>query len=144
MVIVGQILQAKGTQVWSAGPEDTVYEALQIMAEKGIGALLVMEADSLAGIFSERDYARKIALAGKSSMDTPVRDVMTKEVVCITRQHTTVECMEIMTEKRFRHLPVKEAEKVIGLISIGDVVKAIISDQEFTIKQLENYITGER
>jgi len=114
------------------------------MAEKRIGALLVMEADNLVGIFSERDYARKIALAGKSSMDTPVREVMTKEVVCITRQCTMVESMELMTEKRFRHLPVKEDNKVIGLISIGDVVKSIISDQEFTIKQLENYITGER
>ena len=144
MVTVGQILQTKGTQIWSVGPDDTVYEALQSMAEKRIGALLVMEADNLVGIFSERDYARKIALAGKSSMDTPVREVMTKEVVCITRECTMVECMELMTEKRFRHLPVKEDEKVIGLVSIGDVVKSIISDQEFIIKQLENYITGER
>lgn len=144
MLTVGQILQAKGTDIWSIRPDDTVYAALKLMSEKDVGALLVMDGDRLVGIFSERDYARKIILMGKSSMNTPVSDVMTGNVICITPQHNTVDCMELMTDGRFRHLPVKDGEKVVGVVSIGDVVKAIISHQEFTIQQLENYITGDR
>lgn len=144
MLTVGQILQAKGTDIWSIRPDDKVYEALKLMAEKDVGALLVMDGEQLVGIFSERDYARKIILMGKSSMNTSVREVMTGNVICITPQHNTVDCMELMTDGRFRHLPVKEDEKLVGVVSIGDVVKAIISHQEFTIQQLENYITGDR
>lgn len=137
-------LQRKGNQVWSTHPDATVFEALQLMAEKDIGALLVMESDQVMGMFSERDYARKVILEGKSSKETPVREIMTPQVVCVTPQHTIEECMAVMTEKRIRHLPVLEAGEVVGLISIGDVVKSIISEQEFVIEQLTNYITGER
>lgn len=144
MVTVRQILNVKGNKVWSVSPEASVYEALRQMAEREIGALLVMEGEDLVGIFSERDYARKIALLGKSSSDTPVHEVMTREVICVTQNDTSLACMEKITEGRFRHLPVKEGDKVIGVVTIGDLVKAIISEQEFTIKQLENYITGER
>lgn len=142
MVNVKQILTSKGSDVWKVGPDESVLKALKIMADRNIGALLVMDQGELLGIFSERDYARKIILLGKTSEETPVRDVMTSEVVCVALQTTMVECMEIMTDGRFRHLPVKENGDIIGVISIGDVVKSIISDQEFTIKQLENYITG--
>ena len=144
MVTVAQILQAKGTEIFSVPPEVTVYQALQEMADRRVGALLVMQGDELVGIFSERDYARKIALEGRSSTETIVSEVMTKEVICVNPHQQTVECMEMMTNGRFRHIPVKDNGKVVGLISIGDVVKAIISDLEFTIQQLENYITGNR
>ena len=144
MVTVAQILTNKGKDIWSIEPDTSVFNALQEMAEKQVGALLVMHDGKLDGIFSERDYARKIVLVGKSSMSTPVREVMTEEVICVTNQHNMFECMELMTDGRFRHLPVLEDDKVVGVVSIGDVVKAIISDQEFTIQQLENYITGKR
>jgi CBS domain-containing protein len=144
LVTVGQLLNAKGTEIWTVVPDTTVYEALQEMADRDIGALLVMDGDNLVGIFSERDYARKLVLVGKSSMDTPVQDVMTQDVICISPQDDVIDCMEIFTDKRFRHLPVKENNRIIGVISIGDVVKAIISDQEFKIRQLKNYITGDR
>lgn len=137
-------LQRKGNQVWSTHPDATVFEALRSMAEKDIGALLVMESGQVVGIFSERDYARKVILEGKSSKETLVREIMTPQVVCVTPQHTIEECMAVMTEKRIRHLPVLEAGEVVGVISIGDVVKSIISEQEFVIEQLTNYITGER
>lgn len=144
MVTVRQILKNKNSQIWSTQPEATVYSALQLMAEKGIGALLVLADGKLVGIFSERDYARKVILHGKSSVETPVSEIMTPGVITVRLDQTIGECMTLMTEKRFRHLPVVEGDRVVGVISIGDVVKAIISDQEFMIKQLEIYISGER
>ena len=144
MLTVGQILKVKGDQVWSVSLDANVYEALRQMADRDIGALLVMDGERLVGIFSERDYARKIVLYGKSSMNTPVHEVMTKDVTGVTVDDSTVDCMEKITDGRFRHLPVLEGDQVIGVISIGDLVKAIISEQEFTIQQLENYITGDR
>ena len=144
MVTVRQILKNKNSQIWSTQPEATVYSALQLMAEKGIGALLVLADGNLVGIFSERDYARKVILRGKSSVETPVSEIMTPGVITVRLDQTIGECMTLMTEKRFRHLPVVEGDRVVGVISIGDVVKAIISDQEFMIKQLEIYISGER
>ena len=144
MVTVAQILQNKGTAAWSTHPQATVYEDLQFMAEKDVGALLVMDGELLAGIFTERDYARKVKLHGRSSIETLVSEIMTPEVVTVSLQQEIQECMQIMTERRFRHLPVLEAGRVVGVISIGDVVKAIIDDQEFSIQQLENYIKGGR
>ena len=144
METVNLILQSKGTAVWSVAPHTSVYEALELMAQKDIGAVLVMDGDRLAGIFSERDYARKLALQGRSSQETPVREVMTSEVYTVRPGQSTDECMALMTDRHVRHLPVVDQGKVIGVISIGDVVKAIISKQEFHIEQLENYIYGKR
>jgi CBS domain-containing protein len=144
MVTVNQCLQQKGRQIYTTRPDVSVYEALEMMAEKDIGALLVLEGEKLVGIFSERDYARKVILQGKSSRDTWVKEIMTPRVVCVRQEQTIEECMALMTEKRVRHLPVLEGERLVGLISIGDVVKAIISEQKFVIEQLEHYITGER
>jgi CBS domain-containing protein len=144
MYTVRQILQNKGQQVWSISPAASVYEALQLMASKDIGALPVVEEDRLVGIFSERDYARKVILHGKTSRETRVDEIMTGRVVVVGPERTTEECMALMTEKHIRHLPVMEGERLIGLVSIGDVVKAVISNQEFVINQLENYISGER
>ncbi|HEY5572425.1 MAG TPA: CBS domain-containing protein [Anaerolineales bacterium] len=138
---VKQILDEKGYEIWSVSPDDSVYDALKNMADKNIGALLVLEGDELVGIISERDYARKVMLKGKSSMDTPVRDIMTPRVLYIRTNQSIEECMALMTDKRIRHLPVFDQENLVGVISIGDVVKAIISHQEFVIEQLENYIT---
>lgn len=144
MFIVKQILDQKGHDVWSVPPDATIYEALELMAEKNIGAVLVMDGDALAGIFSERDYARKVVLQGKSSRKTPVRDGMTEEVICVRPDQSVEGCMSLMTEKRIRHLPVLEGESVVGVISIGDVVKNVISQQANTIEHLENYITTGR
>lgn len=144
MYSVKQILLSKGNQVWSIDPDSTVYEALQHMAEKDIGALLVLKSGKLVGIFSERDYARKVILRGRSSKDTRVGEIMTEKVIYVRPSQTTEECMALMTEKHIRHLPVMENNTLVGVISIGDVVKAIISKQEFVIEQLEHYITGER
>jgi len=144
MYIVRHCLQTKGNDVYSIHPEASVYEALRMMAEKDIGALLVMEAEKVVGIFSERDYARKVILHGKSSKETPVREVMTSRVVFVRPDQSLDECMALMTNKRIRHLPVLEGEGVVGVISIGDVVKEIIAEQEFVIEQLANYISGER
>lgn len=135
-----QLIAAKGGQVWSIKPDATVFEALQLMAQKDIGALLVMDGPRLAGIMSERDYARKVILQGKSSQDMAVRDIMTAEVVKVDPARTVEECMGLMTQRRIRHLPVVEADKVVGLVSIGDLVKEVIAEQEQTIKQLESYI----
>lgn len=142
MKIVNQLLQAKGHEIWSVTPDTTVYDALKLMADKNVGALLVLEAEKLVGIFSERDYARKVILKGRSSKNTPVKDIMSSEVFFVRCDQSIDECMTLMTNKRVRHLPVLESKELVGLISIGDVVKAIISEQEFTIKQLENYICG--
>ena len=135
-----QLIAAKGGQVWSIKPDATVFEALQLMAQKDIGALLVMDGPRLAGIMSERDYARKVILQGKSSQDMAVRDIMTAEVVKVDPASTVEECMGLMTQRRIRHLPVVEGDKVAGLVSIGDLVKEVIAEQEQTIKQLESYI----
>ena len=142
MTFVDQLLRAKGTDVWSVTPEETVFAALELMAEKEVGALLVLDGESLAGIFSERDYARKVILRDKSSRDTAISEVMSAPVICVQPDQSIEECMSLMTENRARHLPVLENEKLIGLISIGDVVKAVISDREAVIGQLESYITG--
>jgi len=139
---VKDILRNKGSEVWSIAPESTVYDALCLMAEKNVGAVLVMEDDCLVGVFSERDYARKVALRGKTDKDTQVRAIMTERVVCVRPEQTVEECMALMTDKHIRHLPVVQDDRVIGVISIGDVVKSIISNQEFVIEQLETYITG--
>lgn len=144
MITVNQLLQDKGGAAWSVSPDTTVFDALNLMAEKNVGALLVLEGDTLVGIFSERDYARKVILKGKSSKETPVKDIMTEEVLYVRPNQSIEECMALMTNKRIRHLPVLDGDKLVGIISIGDVVKAVISEQEFVIKQLENYITGTR
>lgn len=138
---VRQIL-ARKPEVYSVGPSTTVLAALQLMAEKNVGALVVLEQESLAGIFSERDYARKVILQGKSSRETRVDEIMTAKVVCVEPERTAGECMALMTDKRVRHLPVVEAGRVTGVISIGDVVRAVVEEQRFTIQQLEQYITS--
>ena len=143
MTYVRQLLKTKGNEIWSIAPQATVYEALQIMSEKDVGALLVLDKGNLVGIFSERDYARKLILKKRSSKDTTVGALMTREVLYIESQSTIEHCMALMTVKRVRHLPVLENERLIGIVTIGDVVKQIISDQEFTIQQLERYIKGE-
>jgi len=139
---VRDILQGKGRDVWSVGPEATVLEALQRMAEKEIGALAVMDGARLVGIISERDYARKVFLLGRSSPTTLVKEIMTSHVVHTHLDQPIEECMAVMTDKRVRHLPVIEAGNLVGIISIGDLVKAIIADQKFIIEQLERFITG--
>ena len=142
MNTVKEILRTKGPGVWSITPDATVYDALKLMADKNVGAVLVMDANHLVGIMSERDYARKIILCGKSSKDTLVREIMTERVIYACPEQTAEECMALMTDKRVRHLPVLEDLQVIGVISVGDVVKSIISEQGFTIEQLEHYISG--
>lgn len=142
MKTVKQLMQGKATGVHTIGPDDPVIEALRRMAAHEIGALPVMANGKLAGILSERDYARKVILQGKSSRDTPVREIMTSRVVCVGPQRTVEECMALMTEKRIRHLPVIEHGELIGLLSIGDLVKETISEQQFMIAQLESYIHG--
>ena len=142
MATVRQLLREKGPDVWTVKPDASVYHAIQVMAEKGIGALVVVEGDKPVGMFTERDYARDVILKGKSSPKTPVRDVMTKRVICVGPDQTVEECMAIMTEKHLRHLPVLAEESLAGMVSIGDLVKSIIADQKFTIEQLESYIRG--
>ena len=139
---MARLLEQKGSDVWSIRPGATVYEALEMLAEKGIGALMVVEDDHLVGILSERDYARRVVLQGRESRSTPVRDIMTANVLTVTRESTTGDCMEVMTNERIRHLPVVEGDEVVGLISIGDVVRAVIEEQRFLIEQLESYISG--
>lgn len=143
MKTVSQLLQIKGAAVWSIGPEAWVIDALKLMAEKEIGALVVVEAGQVVGILSERDYARKVSLRGKSSKTTRVGEIMTERVVFVRPEQTVEECMALMTSKRIRHLPVMADDKLLGLISIGDVVKEVIAHQEFLIGQLEHYITGQ-
>ncbi len=144
MKIVRHILKEKGQRLWSVGPDTMVIDALKLMAEKEVGALLVLDGGKLVGIMSERDYARKVILKGKSSLDTSVREIMTAKVFFIRPAQTVEECMALMTDKHIRHLPVMEGDKVVGVISIGDLVKATIEEKDFLIKQLENYITGGR
>jgi CBS domain-containing protein len=144
MTTVRSVLQSKGSDIWSTAPDTSVFDALKVMAEKNVGALLVMEGNQLIGIFSERDYARKVVLKGESSHNIAIRNVMTSGVISVTPDQSIEDCMALMTGKHIRHLPVLENSKLVGLISIGDIVKAIISQHEDTIKQLENYITGAR
>jgi CBS domain-containing protein len=138
--MVRQVLGGKPGRVVCIAPDASVFDALKLMAEHDIGSLVVMEGERLAGLFSERDYARQVVLVGKRSRDTLVRDIMTQKVLCVRPEQTVDECMALMTEKRVRHLPVLEHKKVIGLISIGDVVKEVISEQKYLIEQLEHYI----
>ena len=139
---VKQILSEKGHEIWSTSPNTTVFDALKFMSDKGVGALVVLDDLALVGIFSERDYARKVILDGKSSKDLPVQEIMTRRVIFVKPENSTDECMALMTDKHIRHLPVVEDDELLGIISIGDVVKAIISQQKYVIEQLENYITG--
>jgi CBS domain-containing protein len=142
MKTVEQLLEGKPGGIISIAPNASVLDALKLLAEKNVGAVLVMEGPRLAGILSERDYARKVALKGKSSSDTPVSEVMTKSVICVGLTHTNEDCMGLMTQKHIRHLPVVEGERVLGMLSIGDLVKDLISEQQFIISQLESYIHG--
>jgi CBS domain-containing protein len=144
MNTVKDILQKKGSDVWSVTPETKVFDALKLMADKNIGAVLVMDNERIDGILSERDYARKVALEGKSSKELPVKDIMSSRVLFVTGEKSLDDCMALMIERKIRHLPVYEDEKLKGLISIGDVVKALLDHKEFTIEQLEQYITNRR
>jgi CBS domain-containing protein len=139
---ISEILQHKGARVWSISPDATVYEAIEMMAEKNIGAVLVVEVGKPVGIISERDYTRKVVLKGKSSKQTAVREIITGQLIHVTSAHTIEECMRLMTTHRIRHLPVLEGEQVLGIISIGDLVNWTISAQSQTIHQLQTYITG--
>jgi CBS domain-containing protein len=142
MTKVRQLISDKGEKVLSIGPEDSVLDAIRMMADNDVGSLVVLDNGKLAGIFTERHYARKVILKGRSSPSTPVRDVMESEVICVGPDHTVEECMALMTADRIRHLPVLENERLVGIISIGDLVKSIIADQKFHIEQLENLIRG--
>lgn len=142
MKTVKQILDNKGYKLHAVSPETSVFDALQAMAHEEIGALVVLQDGELVGILSERDYARKVILKGRHSKDTPVRDIMTKNVVCVASPMRVDACMSLMTDKRIRHLVVRDEARLSGVVSIGDVVKAIIEDQKFTIEQLEHYISG--
>ena len=142
MRTVRQLLEAMAPEVFAIGPDAPVIDAIRLMAEKRIGALLVMQAGKLAGIVSERDYARKIVLQGRSSRDTPVRDIMTADVVSIGLDDTTDRCMHLVTDRRIRHLPVLDGGSVLGVVSIGDLVKAVIEDQQLELDQLQRYIVG--
>lgn len=137
---ISSILRTKGQAIWSIAPEATVYDAIALMAEKGIGAVLVISGDRLDGIVSERDYARKVILQGRSSKDTRVEEIMTRDLVTVTHEDTVAECMRIMTDHRIRHLPVLSRGKLVGIVSIGDLVNAVIADQAHTIDQLHTYI----
>ena len=139
---IGQFLTQRIQNIHSVSPQSTVRQALELMADKNIGALLVLEENQLVGMFSERDYARKVVLKGKSSVDTLVQDIMTTQVICVEVNQTFTECMQTMTDHHIRHLPVMDGQNVIGLISIGDVVKEILEEQTRTIEQLKSYIVN--
>ncbi|MDB6122482.1 MAG: hrp [Pedosphaera sp.] len=139
---IDSILNLKGTNVWSVHPDSTVFEAVKLMADKNVGALLVMDGERLVGIFSERDYTRKVVLRGKSSRETAVKEIISAPVISVKRDHTVEDCMRIMTENRIRHLPVIENERVVGVVSIGDLVNWTISAQNMALNQMEDFITG--
>jgi CBS domain-containing protein len=139
---VREILKRKGQEVWSIAPESTVYRAIEMMADKHVGALVVVDDEKMIGIISERDYARKVILMSRSSKETHVREIMTSPVIFVEPQHSVDDCMKIITENRIRHLPVLDQEKVVGIVSIGDVVNWIMSAQDHTIQQLQNYVSG--
>ena len=143
MNFVSQILKDKKEKIWSVSPRETAYEALQIMSDQNLGALLVIDKRGVVGIFSERDYARKVILKGKSSKTTPVSELMTKKVLYIDPGTTVEDCMALMTEKNVRHLPVIEKNQLVGLVTVGDVLKQLIEDQKFAIQELERYINAE-
>jgi CBS domain-containing protein len=142
MKLVKQLLDHKGHDLWLIEPECSVLSAIELMADKEVGALPVVENGKLIGILSERDYARKVILKGRSSESTPVKSIMTTQVICTNPEQTAQQCMAVMTEKRFRHLPVVDDGRLVGIVSIGDLVRAIIAEQQFTIEQLESYING--
>ncbi len=142
MKLVNQLLDLKGHDILSIAPSASVLDAIKLMAEKGVGALIVMDGETMAGIVTERDYARKVILKGRSSDETPVSDIMSTGVISTSPDQTVNSCMKVMTDKRIRHLPVVEGNKVTGLVSIGDLVKAIIADQKEEIEHLEHYISG--
>jgi CBS domain-containing protein len=142
MQTVRDLLGKKGGQIWSVSPDSTVYDVLQLMADRNIGAVLVRDGDRLLGIVSERDYARQVILKGKASRETPVREIMTTRVVYVVPERTVEDCMALMTDKHVRHLPVLADGKLVGVLSIGDIVKAVISEKQFMIEQLESYITS--
>jgi CBS domain-containing protein len=142
MITVRDVLDRKGREVWSVSPRDTVFSALELMSTRHVGALMVLERGKLVGVVSERDYARKVALAGKNSRETAVRDIMTSRLHTVTPAHLIEECMAMMTNHSVRHLPVLDGDRLDGVISIGDVVKAVMSHQEFIITQLEHFIAG--
>ncbi|MGD8643081.1 MAG: CBS domain-containing protein [Chromatiales bacterium] len=142
METVAQLLEDKGSVVWTIRPDASVFEAIEMMAEKGIGALVVVEANTIVGLVSERDYARSVVLKGRASRATPIREIMTRRVICARPEQSIKECMALMTDKRVRHLPVVDGDRLCGLVSIGDLVKAIIIEQQFIIEQLEHYISS--
>ncbi len=142
MKTIKELLDKKGREIWSVGPDATVYEAIEVMADRGVGALMVMEGEKPAGIISERDYARKVILQGRSSKETHVREIMTSRLVHTSPDRSVEECMTLMTSNNIRHLPVMENDQLGGVISIGDLVKATISEQQSTIEHLERYING--
>ncbi len=144
MTCVRHLLARKGTEIWSIGPEDTVFDAIKMMADKNIGSLVVMEDGRLVGIITERHYARNVVLKGRASPKTRVKEIMEPNVVYVRPDHTVEQCMALMTSKMVRHLPVIEDEDLLGIVSIGDLVKSIIRDQKFVIEQLEHYISGTR
>jgi len=142
MKTIKEVLRDKGRAVWTIDADATVLDALKLMADKEIGALMVLEGGQIAGVMSERDYARKVVLHGRSSKDTPVREIMTRKVLYVRPEQTVEESMALMTEKHVRHMPVLDGDQMIGMVSIGDIVKSIISEQQFLISHLENYIRG--
>ena len=142
MYTIQSLLDSKGMQVWTIGPDATVYEGIELLDEKNIGALMVVDGDQVLGVFSERDYVRKIIIKGRSSKDTPIRDIMTSDIIHAELDATIDDCMSLMTEKHIRHLPIYADGKLTGMISIGDLVKAIIAEQQRTIEHLGHYITG--
>ena len=143
MTTVRHILEDKGRQVWSVHPGDKVYDAIKMMADRDVGSLVVLDGSKIVGIVTERDYARNVFLRGRASPQTRVDDIMERNVVCVGPDQSIEECMALMTMKRLRHLPVIERDELVGIVSIGDVVKSIISDREFVIEQLEHYIRGQ-
>ena len=137
-----ELLEAKGSDVWSVHPDAAVYDAIEMMADKGVGALMVLDGGALVGVISERDYARKVILRGRSSKDTAVKEIMTARVIYARPDQTVEDCMGLMTDKRIRHLPIVDGEELLGVVSIGDLVKSMLAEQQFVIQQLEQYISG--